>query len=95
MRQVVDRPDPARHIENRRRRRALLTVHSIPALASMVLADVVFTAKGALKVPCAFVERSTLRTAAFPVMHADSHRSLAFPYAQKRTMKVNDCKHHW
>ena len=88
-RQVVHRFNSPRHIENRRHRRTLLAIDAIAALVGMVFADMVFTTEGALKVPRALVERSTLRTAAFPLVHAAGHIRLTFPYARKRTMKVN------
>ena len=79
-----------RHIENRRSRIALLAVCPIPAAMNMILADVVFAAEGVLKVPGALVERSSLWTAAFPVMHAASHIDLTFPYCEKAYHESKD-----
>jgi len=86
--QMMHMPYRPRHIENRRRRIALLAVRSISAAVDMILADIVLAAERVFKVPSALVERSTFWTAAFPMMHAASHISLTFPYAKKRTTKV-------
>jgi hypothetical protein len=79
-----------RHIEDRRSRVALLAVCPIPAAMNMILAHVVFASEGVLKVPRALVERSSLWTAAFAVMHAASHIDLTFPYNVKAYHESKD-----
>jgi hypothetical protein len=91
--QMVHMLHRPRHIKNRRSRVTLLAVRPIPATVNMVLTDVVFAAERVFKVSGALVERSSLRTAAFPMMHAASHICLTFPYAKKRTTKVkSECE---
>jgi hypothetical protein len=69
--------------KNRWNRVALRAKRPIPAVQSMVLANVVFAGEGMFEVPVALMERGTLRAASFSVVHAGSHFSLAFNYASK------------